>query len=361
MSLLEDTDGVLWVATRGGLTRYQNGQFFNIREADGLPDNFIFNVLDDGLGSFWLSTGRGICRVRKADLDALAGGKRHKIEAMALGYRDGLRTVALVAGNQPNACVGEAGRLLFCSLKGLIMVSPVDQTSNRRVPPVFVEKVLINKQEKPADRPADLPPGSGEFEIHYTALSYAAPEKDRFKYQLEGIDTDWIDAGQRRFAYYASLPPGAYQFHVIACNNDGVWNQTGATYAFHLQPHFYQAKWFPVLLLALFTGLAGGGYLLRIRRLEAHERELQRRVDEAMARVKVLSGLLPICGGCKKIRDDLGYWNQIESYIMRYSDIEFSHGLCPDCLKRLYPECADEVLDEMKAAEEKKRTKPDLS
>jgi hypothetical protein len=297
--------------------------------------------------------------VLKADLNALASGKKLKIEGMSLGYRDGLRTASLVAGTQPNACRGEAGQLLFCSLKGLVMVSPGNQVINRQAPPVFIEKVLINKQEKPTGRPADLSPGRGEVEIHYTALSYVAPEKVQFKYQLEGLDTGWVDAGQRRFAHYASLPPGAYRFHVIACNNDGVWNGTGASYSFRLAPHFYQTGWFPGLVLLLFAGLAGVGYRLRIHRLQVNEQKLQRRVDEALAQVKVLSGLLPICGGCKKIRDDKGYWSQIESYIMKHADIEFSHSLCPDCIKRLYPDLADAVLDEMKAAERKNPLKPD--
>jgi len=361
MSLYEDGDGVLWVATRGGLSRYQDGRFFNIRASDGLPDNYIFNVLDDGQGGLWLSNGKGICRARKDDLNALAAGKMKKIDVLSLGYRDGLRTTLLVAGTQPNACIGEAGQLFFCSLKGLVVVNPDRHAGNRYVPPVFIEQVLINRQIELVDRPPNPSSGSGEVEIHYTALSYVAPEKVRFKYQLEGMDAGWVDAGQRRFAHYASLPPGSYQFRVIACNNDGVWNQTGATYAFQLNPHFYQTKWFPILVLGLLIVLVGGGYLIRIHRLQARERELQRRVDEAVAQVKVLSGLLPICGGCKKIRDDKGYWNQIESYIMRHADIEFSHGLCPDCLKRLYPDCADEVLDEMKAAEGRKRPKPDPS
>ena len=359
MSLYEDAAGILWVGTRGGLSRYQDGHFFNIRETDGLPNNYIFNVLDDGRGNFWLSSGNGICRVRKADLDALAAGKEQRINVMSLGYRDGLRTASLVAGTQPNACAGDAGQLLFCSLKGLVVVNPGNQTGNHQVPPVYIEQVLINKQEKPVDRPPDLPPGSGEIEIHYTALSFVAPEKVLFKYQLEGIDAGWVDAGQRRFAHYASLPPGSYRFHVIGCNNDGVWNETGASYSFRLPSHFYQTGWFPVLLLVLLAGLAGGVYRLRIHRLRANERKLQQRVDEALAQVKVLSGLLPICGGCKKIRDDKGYWNQIESYIMRHADIQFSHSLCPDCMKRLYPDCADEVLAEMKMSKEKDRPKPD--
>ena len=361
MSLCEAADGVLWVATRGGLSRYQNGKFFNIREADGLPDSYVFNVLDDGQGGFWLSSGKGICRVPKADLDALAGGKKQKVSALSLGYRDGLRTASLVAGTQPNASVGETGQLLFCSLKGLVIVSPGNHTANYRVPPVFIENVLINKQEQPVDRPAHLPPGPGELEIHYTALSYIAPEKVLFKYRLEGIDAGWVDAGQRRFAHYASLPPGSYRFQVIACNNDGIWNEMGASYAFRLPPHFYQTRWFPVLLLVLLTGLAGGGYRLRIHRLQVNERKLQRRVDEAVAEVKVLSGLLPICGGCKKIRDDKGYWNQIESFISQHADIQFSHSLCPDCMRKFYPDCADEVLREMRAAKEADQPKPDHS
>ena len=358
MSLCQDANGVLWVGTRGGLSRYQDGGFFNIRETNGLPNNYIFNVLDDGHGNFWLSSGGGICHVRQADLDALAAGKIKKIEVVSLGYRDGLRTASLVAGTQPNACVGDAGELMFCSLKGLVVVTPRSQTMNQLVPPVYIEQVLINKQERPVDRPPELQPGPGELEIHYTALSFVAPEKMQFKYRLDGIDTDWVDAGQRRFAHYANLPPGNYRFQVIACNNDGVWNKTGASYSFQLPPRFYQTLWFSGLVLLALAGLAGGGYALKIQRLRARERELQRRVDEAVAEVKVLSDLLPICSGCKKIRDDKGYWSQIENYIAVHADIKFSHSLCPDCLKRLYPDIAEEVIGEMKKPETRNRPKP---
>jgi len=344
-SLCQDSNGVLWVSTRDGLSRYKYGDFFNIRDEDGLPDNFIFNCIDDGQGGFWLSSGKGICRFLQNDLNAVADGKQRRVEGMSLGYRDGLRTASLVAGTQPSACLDSAGQLLFCSLKGLVLVSPGNQTVNHRAPPVFIENVLINKNEVPVHNVSQIPPGRSEVEIHYTALSYVAPERVRFKYQLEGLDTAWVDAGQRRFVHYASLPPGSYRFHVIACNNDGVWNQTGASYAFEVKPHFFQTAWFPLLLLLSGGGLAVMVYRIRIHRLQAHERELQKRVDEAMARVKVLSGLLPICGGCKKIRDDKGYWDQIETYIVKHAGIEFSHGLCPDCLKRLYPDFADGVLD----------------
>jgi ligand-binding sensor domain-containing protein len=355
LSLHEDSEGVLWVSTRGGLCRFQNGKFFNFREAQGLPDRFIFNVLDDGQGGFWLSSGKGIHRVAKADLNAVAAGVKSRVSVVSVGYREGLRSASLVAGTQPNACLDPAGRLLFCSLRGIVQISPGTQTINSNAPPVFIESVRINQSPQPVNRVAEIPPGAGEVEIHYTGLSYVAPEKVRFKYRLEGIDAGWIDAGARRFAHYASLPPGDYRFHVIACNNDGVWNETGATCAFRLIPHFYQTRWFLPLVFLLIAGLAAAAYGFRIRQLRANERKLQRRVDEAVAQVKVLSGLLPICSGCKKVRDDHGYWNQIEQYIMRHAEVEFSHSLCPDCLKRLYPEEADDVLRDMNAAGDKKK------
>ena len=349
MALCEDRDGILWVATRKGLSRFMDGRFSTIREENGLPHEYIYNVIDDGYGNFWLSSSKGISRVSRNELHACADGKKEHIEVTSLGYRDGLRAASLIAGTQPNACIGDSGELLFCSLDGLVMVNPANQTVNRKPPPVLIERVMINNQEKPVNQPVRLSPGSGEVEIHYTALSFTAPEKVRFKYKLEGIDTDWVDAGSRRFVYYASLPPGSYCFRVMACNNDGVWNETGDSYAFKLPPYFHQTIWFPLMLFLLIVVLAGVSYRLRIRRMQAHERELQKCVDEAIDQVKALSGLLPICGNCKNIRDDEGYWNSIESYMGDHADVEFTHSLCPECIKSLYPEMADEILSEMKA------------
>jgi hypothetical protein len=153
-----------------------------------------------------------------------------------------------------------------------------------------------------------------------------------------------VDAGTRRFAYYASLPAGSYSFRVIACNNDGVWNQTGASFAFRLRPHFRETGWFYLLCLGGVAGVIGAVYELRVIGLKAREKKLQARVAEAVANVKVLSGMLPICASCKKVRDDKGYWNQIETYIRQHSDTQISHGLCPDCVRKLYPEYSEEIL-----------------
>jgi ligand-binding sensor domain-containing protein len=343
-SIHEDAAGTLWFATRGGLSRRQDGRFFTYRIKEGLFANSISNMLEDGRGNFWFSCTQGIFRVSASDLRDVADGKIPQLRPHAYGWSDGMRTTAFAGGNQPGVYRTSDGRLLFCSLQGLVTVDPGKLFSNTLVPPVYVETVLIDKQAVPPNQPAEIAPGAGEVEIHYAALSYLAPGKVRFKYQLVGFDHDWVDAGTRRFAYYASLPAGHYSFHVIACNNDGLWNQTGASFAFLLRPHFRQTGWFYLLCLVGVAGLIGAVYELRVIGLKAREKELQARVAEAVARVKVLSGLLPICAGCKKVRDDKGYWNQIEIYIRDHSDTQISHGLCPDCVRKLYPEFIDEMM-----------------
>ncbi|HTZ21888.1 MAG TPA: two-component regulator propeller domain-containing protein [Opitutaceae bacterium] len=340
----EDATGALWFATRGGLSRRQDGRFFTYRTKDGLPTNSISNMLEDERGNFWFSCLLGIFRVSAADFRDVADGKISQLRFLAYGISDGMKTTAFAGGNQPGVCRTSDGRLLFCSLQGLVIVDPSNLFSNTLVPPVYVERVLIDKQSVPPDRPAEIAPGAGEVEIHYTALSYLAPGKVRFKYQLVGFDRDWVEAGTRRFAYYASLPAGAYSFHVVASNNDGVWNQVGASFAFRLQPHFRETGWFYLLCLVGVAGLFGAVYELRVLGLKAREKMLQARVTEAVAKVRVLSGMLPICAGCKKVRDDKGYWNQIETYLREHSDTRISHGLCPDCVRKLYPEFSDEIL-----------------
>lgn len=359
MSLHEDSEGVLWISTRSGLSRRANGKFFNYLGPEGLPDSFIYNVLDDQRGGFWLSTGKGIFRVGRASLNAMANGPTRKLDVTSVTYREGLRSAALVAGTQPNAALAPDGRLLFCSLKGLVAVDPQARSVNSRPPPVRIEALKINQQICSTGQLLTIPPGAGEVEVKYTALSYVAPENVRFKYKLEGYDTSWVDAGIRRFAHYASLPPGDYCFRVLACNNDGVWSETGASCSFQLLPHVYQRAWFWPLIVVLAGCVAGALVLLRLRAHRQHAKELQQRIDEAVARVRVLSGLLPICSGCKKVRDDGGYWSQIEKYIMTHADVSFTHGLCPDCLRKFYPEVADDVISDLTLQQEPPRQKPD--
>src|SRR5581483_1330253 len=163
---------------------------------------------------------------------------------------------------------------------GVVVINPENIRYNSLPPPVIIEQSLINKSAVSPGPHLRLPPGQGELELHYTALSLLAPEKVSFRYKLEGFDKEWIDAGTRRVAFYTNLPPGEYRFRVTACNNDGVWNETGASFDFYLKPHFHQTWWFYALCASAVALLGVGLYRVRVRQLKAHERELALRVDE---------------------------------------------------------------------------------
>lgn len=265
----EDEEGALWFATREGLSRFKDGRFFTYTAECGLLVGFVYAILDDAKGNFWFSCAQGLFRVSKAELRDFAAGRIKKVTSIDYGVRDGMKTRACNVGDQPTAWKTTDGLLLFCSMKGVVVVDPKRLYSSSLIPPVHIEKVVINKQEQQLDVDSQMPLGTGEFEIHYAALSYVAPEKVRFKYKLEGFDKEWVDAGTRRFAYYANLPPGHYSFKVIAGHIDGPWNEKGQSFAFYLKPHFYQTSLFLVLMIASVLLLAGLLYRLRMVELKA--------------------------------------------------------------------------------------------
>jgi hypothetical protein len=205
---------------------------------------------------------------------------------------------------------------------------------------VVIEQVQADGALLPVAETAVLSPGTRSLEFAYTALSLVAGRRNRFAYRLDGFDAEWTDAGERRQAYYTNLPPGQYRFRVRAANNDGVWNETGAAFAFRLRPFFYQTAAFYGLAVLLAAGAGIGLHRVRVRALRRRERQLRQRVEEALGEIKVLGGLLPICSSCKKIRDDGGYWNQLETFIRAHSHAQFTHSICPECMARLYPEFA---------------------
>jgi signal transduction histidine kinase/ligand-binding sensor domain-containing protein len=265
-TIYEDEEGALWFATRKGLTRLKDGKFFSYTSAAGLLVDFIYGMLDDGKGNFWFSCAEGLFKVSKAELRDFAEGRIKKVLSVSYGVRDGMRTRACNVGNQPATWKTTDGTLLFSSMKGVVVVVPGRISSSNFVPPVRIESVSVNRRPQQLDREPSLPLGAGEVEIDYAALSYLDPEKVRFKYRLEGSDSDWVDAGGRRFAYYANLRPGQYRFRVIAGNVGGSWNEVGASFGFYLRPHLYQTR--------TFLGAAISGVLLiawLLFRLRMHE------------------------------------------------------------------------------------------
>ena len=269
VAMHEDEEGALWFATRRGLSRLKDGTFFTWTSKSGMLTDFVYALVDDDRGNFWFSSAQGLYKVGKRELRGFAAGATKKIVSVAYGEKDGMKTRAGNVGNQPIALKTAGGELLFTTMKGLVVVQPDRIGADTFVPPVYIDKVIINKQEQPANRYARMPAGAGDIEIHYAALSYSAPEKMQFRYILEGVDQDWIDAGGRRFTYYANLSPGKYRFRVVAGKTDGAWNETGASFAFYLTPPFYRKSWFVVVVVSSAMLLAGLMYLVHVRGLRA--------------------------------------------------------------------------------------------
>jgi ligand-binding sensor domain-containing protein/signal transduction histidine kinase len=265
----EDETGALWFCTRGGLTRLKDGKFFFFTSTSGLPVDFVYSILDDGLGAFWFSSAQGLFKVSKAELADVAAGRAKRVNPVSYGVRDGMKTRACNVGNQPVAWKTTDGLLLFSSLKGVVVVTPSRLTSSSYAPPVHIESVTVNRQKQQLDRESSLPVGAGEVQIDYAALSYLNLEKVRYKYMLKGFDADWVDAGDRRFAYYANLPPGTYRFHVIAGSVEGQWNEEGAYFGFRLQPRFYQTWLFWGAIASAVSLIAWLFHGLRVRELQA--------------------------------------------------------------------------------------------
>lgn len=293
LALREDTDGSLWIGSRGGgLKRLKDGKLTSITTKEGLFDDTVFQILDDGLGTFWMSCNKGIFRAVKRELAEVADGTLRTLHCSTFGVPDGMGSAECQGGFQPAGWRARDGRLWFPTIKGLAVVDPTKLTTNPFPPPVHIEAMLVDQIAGPLANPFRIAAGARSLEIHYTALSFLVPERVRFKYRLEGFEKGWVEAGTRRTAYYTGLPPGDYRFQVQACNNDGVWNEVGASIALMVSPHFYQTWWF----ICLYLGAAGASgwalYRWRVRELKLKNEVLAERNQLAMDLHDHLSQLL---------------------------------------------------------------------
>jgi signal transduction histidine kinase/ligand-binding sensor domain-containing protein len=304
--LYAEPGGTLWIGTSDhGLTRLKEGRFATITTAQGLPSDIICHVVSDDRGSLWMGSHHGILRASLAHLNRCADGALSTVPCLNYGKAEGMISEMCSGGFQPGASMAADGRLWFPTAKGVGIVNPANVVPNTNVPPVVIEELRVDGQPVPglrhsARKPAhsiQIPPGRHSFEIRYTALSFTAPDKVRFRLKLNGLEQEWKEAGTTRVAEYSYLPPAAYTFSVIACNNDELWNDTGASLAFVVLPFFWQTLWFQIFSVAAGVSLVGAGALwtsrLRVRR-KLEQLERQRALERERARI------------ARDIHDDLG-------------------------------------------------------
>jgi len=280
-SLYEDDGGALWIGTYGGgLNRMKDGKFASITQKDGLYDNVVSTILEDDYGYFWMTCNKGVYRARKTDLNDFADGKTDSVNCVYYNKSDGMLSAECNGGFQPSGWKMADGKLWFPTIRGIAVFDPLRAGLNNVLPPVKIEKVAFNGEVIDSPGFMELPAGTKSFEFHYTALSFLDSRRIRFKRKLEGFDDRWEDVGSQRTAYYTKLPPGKYTFRVIACNNDGIWNDTGASLSFYLKPYLYQAWWFYLLAALVAAGLVFISYKLRIRQLQKREAVLGAQVAQ---------------------------------------------------------------------------------
>jgi diguanylate cyclase (GGDEF)-like protein len=243
-----DGRGVAWIGTYGGgLVRLEKDKLTVYDKKAGLFDEVVYRILDDGRGRLWMSSNKGVFSASLQELDDFAAGRIQSIQSSAFGLSDGMRTVECSGWWQPAGWRARDGRLWFPTVRGLAVIDPARLRRNEVVPPVVVERMVVDAGELPLRDGLVLPAGRKRVEFHYTALSLLEPARVAFRYKLEPFDDDWVDAGGSRAAYYTNIPPGQYRFRVVAANNDGVWNEEGAGVAFEQKPRFTQTTWFYVL------------------------------------------------------------------------------------------------------------------
>ncbi len=258
----EDQDRVLWIASDGqGLYRYKDGRFVNFNSRHGLCFDRLFSILEDDQHRLSFSGNRGVFSAEKKQFEDFAEGKINTISCRHYDHFDGMRETECNGRRQPVAWKSRDGRLWFVSTAGVVSVDPNHMPENTLPPPVFIEEVLTKNQGtlQPDSSVISLPAADRALEFRFTALSFVVPERVRFKYRLEGYDREWVEAGARRSAFYTNLPKGNYTFRAIACNNDGVWNQTGASIQFTIAPFWWETGWayalYALLAAALLFGL----------------------------------------------------------------------------------------------------------
>lgn len=291
-------NGDLWIGyAGGGVGRLRDGQITRFTTEQGLPNDYVSQILEDDRDSLWFAGNQGIFQVRRQDFEDVAKGVTTYMTPVVYGRSEGIPGLQASFDFCPSSVCTMSNRLLFSMLSGLAEVRLENARLNYRPPEVFVERVTADERTFAVYQalttvtatnsapPLELrnhgpraevrfPAGIQQARFDFTALSFVAPENVKFRYQLEGLDENWVDAGNRRAASYTHPPPGRYRFKVTACNNDGIWNKAGDALTVVFEPHVWETLWFKFVAISVSFAAVCGVVVLELRR--RHRREVER-------------------------------------------------------------------------------------
>jgi PAS domain S-box-containing protein len=263
----------IWVGGELGLAFFDGKRFQRVVPANAETFGRVVGVEETSNGSLWLGKSGQVIEIAATEIQQVLSDPSYRVKYRIFDSFDGL------TGTFERAIQGTDGKLWFIALRGLVWVDPANISTNTLPPPVVIRSVRANGKQAGSLTNLALPPRTTDLQIGYTALSLSVPEKVRFRYKLEGVDKDWQDAGTRREAFYNRLGPSKYHFRVIACNNDGVWNEEGAHLDFNIAPAWYQTIWFRGLYVLAFFTLLWGVYQMRVHQLQEQEKKFRDAVE----------------------------------------------------------------------------------
>jgi signal transduction histidine kinase/ligand-binding sensor domain-containing protein len=272
--------GHIWVGGESGLAIFDGRRFYMPAAEADHEFRGVSGIVETANGDLWLNQATGVAHITSAEIEATLKDLHHPMRNEVFDFRDGALGAASPVRPLPSAVLAGDGHIWVSGTSGAGWIDPARIYRNRIPPPVSVESITADGQQFSPSLPARLPILPSNLRIEYTALSLSIPERVRFRYQLEGFDKGWQDAGTRRSASYTRLGPGHYRFQVIACNNDGVWNQVGAAIVLTVPPAFFQTTWFRVICAGLAIAVLWTLYLLRMRQMAS---QMQGRLRERLA------------------------------------------------------------------------------
>jgi len=300
IKVIRGEDSHIWAGGELGLALFSKGRFWKVHTVDGEPFGAVSGIIETPDSGLWLNEMKGIVQIPREVMRQVLVDPGHPVSYRRFDYLDGLPGSPQMSFTNSTAVRTTDGGLWFATDNGLAWIDPTHMLRNENPPPVSILSISGGNGRKVTAGPAKFAAGTHTVEIDYAGLSLSIPERVKFRVKLDGIDPDWQDVGTRRQAYYNNLGPGSYQFRVIACNNDGVWNETGASIEFFIAPAYYQRDWFRVACSITLLALVWMLHQLRSRHLTRRSQQLaainanlafqineRKRVEEALTEAQM--------------------------------------------------------------------------
>jgi signal transduction histidine kinase/ligand-binding sensor domain-containing protein len=288
--ILAEADGTVWIGTYGGgLGRLRDGRVSRLTASDGLPDNSISRILTDTRGRFWILTNRGVAVADRAELVAVADGKATRFVPVVFGPERGVPEANF---GSPAGFAADDGRVWFSTIEGPVVIDATGFPAYSAPPTVRFDRVSVDDHSLPLGQEVSIPPLTGRVHLDFSSPERLYPETLRFRYRVEGVDADWVDAGSARNLSWTPRRPGRYRVLVEARNADGIWSSEPAVVVLDVQPAWWQRRTLRATAAGMFILATVAAIRWRIRRIKDRHAaqlralELQRNADAQMSSLR---------------------------------------------------------------------------